>query len=64
MTSKADALKLANVDLDEVKAVLSKADNALRGNGIWGRNPAHHVNQAALMLDKVTRRLRRSFPLD
>jgi hypothetical protein len=61
MTSKVDTLKLAVVDLDEVKGVLGKADNALRGNGIYGRNPNYHVRLAVQALEKIDRRLRRSF---
>ena len=61
MTSREDTLKIAQADLSEAESFLHRADNALRGNGIYGRNPAYQTRLAVGLLEKTTRRLKRSF---
>lgn len=59
--NRADTLKLAKADLEEVKSSLNCADETLRGLRTIRRNPNLHVAVAIHTLEKTVRRLQGAF---
>ncbi len=63
MPSRLDTLKIAQADLSEAESYLGKADTALRGASVFQGNPAYNARLAVQILEKVNRRIKRSFDL-
>ena len=61
MPSRIDTLKIAQADLSEAESYLGKVDTALRGASIFAGTPTHNARLAVQILEKTTRRLKRSF---
>ncbi len=61
MASKADTLKIAQADLDEIKICLSEATASLQGRGLYARKPGIFIDRAIPRLERIVRRLKQSF---
>jgi hypothetical protein len=64
MASRLDTVHLVRADLTEARDFLSKAEDRLRGRGIFVPRSEESAQNTIRILERATQRLRRSFRLD